>query len=392
MKYLIRARIEIDGVVDKHDVIGALFGQTEGLLPELDLRELQEKGRVGRIQVDMNAEGGKVRGEIKVPCNLDRVEVALIAALLETIDKVGPYSARVQLIKILDLRLEKLKKALERAKEILRTWHFEEIPEMKELLRELQSSVKSAELVEFGPEKLPAGPALEKSDLIIIVEGRADVLNLLRCGYNNVVAVEGARGSVPDSLRELVKNKTVVAFVDGDHAGDLIARELISTLKVDFVTKAPQGKEVEELTCKEIARSLEKKIQAQQFLEGLEEKKAVKEVATTPTGPQQAAISIEIPQKVVEEAKGLAGTLESLIYGADWTLVKRVPVRDLHQELKASGEGTISAVIFDGIVTQRIIDVASEKKIPLIVGARIGSIEKRGEGITILTLQDLIAQ
>jgi len=57
---VIRAKIEIEGVVDKPDVVGAIFGQTEGLLGEdLDLRELQRTGRVGRIQIAVKSEGDR---------------------------------------------------------------------------------------------------------------------------------------------------------------------------------------------------------------------------------------------------------------------------------------------------------------------------------------------
>ena len=47
-----QANFEIEGVVEKPDVIGAVFGQTEGLFgPELELRELQKSGRIGRIEI-----------------------------------------------------------------------------------------------------------------------------------------------------------------------------------------------------------------------------------------------------------------------------------------------------------------------------------------------------
>ncbi|MGB9831864.1 MAG: DNA primase DnaG, partial [Fervidicoccus fontis] len=217
MKYLIKAKIEIDGVVDKNDVIGALFGQTEGLLsPDLDLRELQDKGRIGRIAVDLKPQNGKIKGEIKIPSNLDKAETALIAALIETVDKVGPYNAKVQVTRIVDLRIEKLKKAVERAKELLKTWQSAEAPDVKDLLKEIQSSLKPAEIIEYGPEKLPAGSEIEKSDTLIIVEGRADVLNLLRYGYNNAIALEGAKGTIPESVKQLAsKKQKVIAFTDG---------------------------------------------------------------------------------------------------------------------------------------------------------------------------------
>jgi DNA primase len=53
-KYTIYARFDADGTVEKPDVIGAVFGQSEGLLgPDMELRELQKTGRVGRIDVEM---------------------------------------------------------------------------------------------------------------------------------------------------------------------------------------------------------------------------------------------------------------------------------------------------------------------------------------------------
>jgi len=47
-KYLIKANIAVDGIVDKHDIIGAIFGQTEGLFgEEFDLQVLQGQGQSG---------------------------------------------------------------------------------------------------------------------------------------------------------------------------------------------------------------------------------------------------------------------------------------------------------------------------------------------------------
>jgi DNA primase len=380
MKYLIKAKIEVDGIVDKHDVIGALFGQTEGLLsPELDLRELQDKGRIGRIQVDLKPQNGRIKGEVRIPSNLDKAETALLAALIETVDKVGPYNARVQVTRIIDLRIEKLKKAVERAKEILRTWQGATLPDPRELLKEIELSMKPPEIIEYGPEKLPAGPDVERSDTLIIVEGRADVLNLMRYGYTNTIAIEGAKGKIPETVKKLAeKKKKVIAFLDGDHVGQLLLKELIRSVKVDYIAPTPPGKEVEDLTGREINKALSSPIPVQQYLmEKAEEKK-------------EETIQIEIPDEVIEEAKKLQGTLEALLYDKEWKLIDRVPVRDLYEKIVGSNEGDIHAIIFDGIVTQRIVDAAAAKKIPLLIGARIGSIQKKGDEVTILTMNDII--
>lgn len=415
MKYLIRAKVEVDGIVDKNDVIGALFGQTEGLLsPELDLRELQDKGRIGRIQVDLKPSNGKIKGEIKIPSNLDKAETALIAALIETIDKVGPYGAKIQVVKIVDLRLEKLKKAVERAKELLKTWQTSEMPDIKNLLREIESVLKPAEIIEYGPEKLPAGSEVEKSDELIIVEGRADVLNLLRYGYNNAIAVEGAKESIPESVKQLAaKKKKVTAFVDGDHGGELILRTLLNSTKIDYVARAPHGKEVEDLVGKEIEQALAAAIPVEQYKAEMErkaERKAVEQpkaeipkISTEPqptaqiaveegvqVAPQPSPVTIEIPEKVLKEIGELRGTLEAILYDENWNQVARIPVRDLYNELDKIEPGKTKAVAFDGIVTQRIMDIASAKGVKLLIAARIGNVVKRGDGVTLLTMGDLL--
>jgi DNA primase len=410
MKYLIKAKIEIDGVVDKNDVIGALFGQTEGLLsPDLDLRELQDKGRIGRIAVDLKPQNGKIKGEIKIPSNLDKAETALIAALIETVDKVGPYNAKVQVTRIVDLRIEKLKKAVERAKELLKTWQSAEAPDVKDLLKEIQSSLKPAEIIEYGPEKLPAGSEIEKSDTLIIVEGRADVLNLLRYGYNNAIALEGAKGTIPESVKQLAsKKQKVIAFTDGDHAGELILRTLLNNVKIDLVAKTPQGKEVEDLTGKEIEMALQNAVPPQQFLSELEKREEKEEVTQkelekkeeklapqiTVTEEQQKPsmpLSIEIPENVMKDMNELKGTLEAILYDNNWNVVARVPVRDLYDTLSKLEANKVKTVVFDGIITQRLIDIASQKNVSYLIGARIGNVLKRDEKVVLLSMYDLLS-
>ncbi|AEM38277.1 TOPRIM domain-containing protein [Pyrolobus fumarii 1A] len=452
MKYLIRAKLEVDGIVDKHDVVGAIFGQTENLFGEdFDLRELQERGRIGRIQVDIRHVGSRTVGEVTVPSNLDRVETALLAAMLESVERVGPYRARIQVYDIIDVRAEKIKRIVERAKEILRTWAREKTPDLREVLREISESVKAAELVSYGPEGLPAGPDVDKAPEIIIVEGRADVLNLLRYGYRNVIALEGARGKIPETIIKLAKEKTAIAFVDGDHGGDLILMELLRAAPIDYVARAPPGKEVEELTGREIEKALRNKVPAKQYLETLEKRLKRRRAAPQPTPPappaqpqqpqaaqqpaapqptppqpappQPAAVQqpqppqqvvakpapptpppkveekppavkaevVELPESVIEEAKKLQGTLEALIYDRDWKLIEKVPVRLLAEKLEQSEPGKVFAVVFDGIVTQRLLDIAAKKGVKLLIGARIGNVEKRPEGVQMLTFNELIS-
>ena len=88
-KYIIKANIVIEGIVEKPDIVGAIFGQTEGLLgDDLDLRELQKTGRIGRIQVEVNNEGGHSIGLVLIPSSLNKVETSILAAGLEAVDRV----------------------------------------------------------------------------------------------------------------------------------------------------------------------------------------------------------------------------------------------------------------------------------------------------------------
>lgn len=215
LKYVIYADVEIKGLVEKPDVVGAIFGQTEGLLgDELDLRDLQKNGRIGRIEVDLTAKAGKTVGDIKLPSSLDMVETCILGAALETVDRVGPCEAHIHVQKVEDTRNLKRKAIVDRAKYLLRNLLNTEIPESKVISDTVRNEVKTAEIVGYGKDKLPAGPNLDRYDSIVFVEGRADVLNLLRNDISNVIAVGGA--VVNDTIIKLGKEKEITVFIDGD--------------------------------------------------------------------------------------------------------------------------------------------------------------------------------
>ncbi|RLG82593.1 MAG: DNA primase [Thermoprotei archaeon] len=404
-KYLVKARIVVEGIVEKPDVIGAIFGQTEGLLgDQLDLRQLQEKGRIGRIIVDIKTHGTKTVGEIIIPSNLDRIETALIAAMIESVDKVGPYPAKIEVVDIIDVRLEKIRKIVERAKQILTLWGRQKTPDIKEILHELEKVVKIPEVVKYGPEHLPAGPDVDKSDTLIIVEGRADVVNLLRYGYTNVIALGGAKPRIPETIINLTKSKKkVIVFVDGDHAGDLILKEILrSNMKIDYIARAPPGKEVEELTRSEIEEALKKAIPVKEYLEQIRHRKPQLRLEERVEKPAEAKIEgkkpvqiqtieevISIPKTIVDDIKGLSGTLEAILYDKEWKPVKRIPVRDLVNTVHELDPDTVTAIVFDGIVTQRLVDAVKEKNIKVIIGAKLGNITHKPSNVLILSFSDV---
>ena len=258
-KYLIHINLSAEGVVEKPDVVGAIFGQTEGLLGEdLDLRDLQRTGRVGRIDVQIASKKGETTGEILISTSLDRAETAILAASLETIDRVGPCVAHVSVKMIEDIRVSKRKKIVERAKEILIERFDDGTIDSDELLDDVRQTLRIEKVGTIGDEKLPAGPNVLESDAIIIVEGRADVINLLRYGIKNAVAVEGT--NIPRSVIDLTEKKTTTAFFDGDRGGELILRELLQVADIDYVAFSPRGKSVEDMTKKEVIKTLRNKV------------------------------------------------------------------------------------------------------------------------------------
>jgi DNA primase len=369
-KYVVLAAFEVEGVVEKPDVIGAIFGQTEGLFgPDLDLRELQKSGRVGRIEIQLESKHDKTIGTIMVPSSLDKVSTAIIAAAIESVDRIGPCTAKVTLQKVEDVREEKRKLILDKAKDILKKWVIEGSPSTDEMVKEVGGAIRSAEIVEFGPDKLPAGPDAQTSGSIIVVEGRADVLNLLRCGIKNAVAIEGTK--IPQTIITLCKNKEVTAFLDGDRGGDLILKELDQVTELDYLTRAPAGKEVEELTPKEIMKALRDR---------------AAHGAPKPE-PKPAVTKTVLPEIVVRKAQELKGTLEAAVFDESGKEIAHLPVSELANQLP-----TIEApytLVFDGVITQRILDIADQKSIKYVLGDRLSEIAKKPSDVMVLTISEL---
>jgi len=370
VKYVIRANFQVEGVVEKPDVIGAVFGQTEGLFgSELDLRELQKSGRIGRIEIELKSEKDKTTGTISIPTSLDRVSTAIVAASIESINRVGPCSAMVTLEKVEDVRDARRRAIIDRAKKILHEWTIETLPSTEEIFREVSEILRAAKVEKYGPEGLAAGPEIEGSKDIILVEGRADVINLLRNGIENAIAVEGAK--IPESIIKLCRGKEVTALLDGDRGGDLILKELLQVTGVKYVARAPQGKEVEELSLKQIKTALNKKVPIEK-IKGKKLKERQK---------------ILVPKQVVETVKALEGTLEAVLLNGKMKEIERLPVSKLAEKLQQV-EG-VDTLVFDGVITQRLVDIANEKKVKYVVAARISEAIKQPLNMRMLAFTDI---
>ena len=514
VKYLIYTSVDIGGLVEKPDVVGAIFGQTEGLLgDELDLRDLQKNGRIGRIEVDLKAREGRTVGTIKIPSSLDMVETCIVGASLESVDRIGPCEASLKVIKVEDTRNLKRKVLVDRAKHLLREFLVHEIPESKEISDMVRDEVKTAEITEYGPERLTAGPGVSKSNEVVFVEGRADVVNMLKNDMSNVIAIGGAK--VPPSLVELSKKKEVTVFLDGDRGGDIILNELVQGgAEIEFVARAPPGKEVEELTRKELIKCIRAKVAFEtgsfqknrryedkfRKFKSPEQKEAVapekgvewaepesekrEVVASQVQAPQAKPVApekfdmkrpeplkpvtpnvrieekrfdfrksefvrpseperrpfpefrkpepkaelkpepkleqkpevvkapepekreypelkrpepkkpepvaappppvIEVDRKFfMKELEELNNTLKARFYDDKHVLKTEMKVRDVIRTLESSSG--IDMIVFDGIITQRLVDLASSKGVKVLAGVKIGNVNKKPAGIEVVT-------
>lgn len=405
-------------MVDKPDVVGAVFGQTEGLLGEdLDLRELQRTGRIGRIQIVIRSAGGKSTGEVVIPVSLNKTATAILAASLETVDRVGPCTAKVTLEKLEDIRGAKRRKVVSRAISILKGWEEDISPGTDEIKTAVTKGSK-VQVSKYGPDNLPAGPGLTGSSEIIIVEGRADVINLMKCGIANTVAVEGTH--VPKSIVELTKKKgkRVIAFLDGDRGGDLILRELMQVAKVHSIARAPEGKEVEDLTRREVTKALQTQIPADQALALVKDRRAtstqkkrpVKKDTRTRREPRRPdsfrkpemaeerrapsrrrpvsrRVPVTVDEVYVSKIGEIKESFKALLFGDDKKVIVECGVAELAKTLEDQEE--VHAIVFDGVITQRLVDIASKKKTQLMVGAAVADIENKPSSMNIATFDDL---
>ncbi len=424
-KYLIKAKIRADGIIEKSDVVGAIFGQTEGLLgDELDLRELQRSARVGRIEVEIDSKNGKSDGMITLPTSLDKVETVILAAAFESIDRVGPCKATIKVDEVEDVRVSRRKQVIERAKQLLNDIMEKSKTEGESISDNVRQSIQVEEITTYGPDHCPAGPNIQESDAIIIVEGRRDVLNLLKYGIKNVIAVGGT--NVPRTVMDLTKEKITTVFVDGDRGGELILKELLQVADVDFIARAPQTREVEEIPQKLIMKALKNKIPREQYMDMYNikierddskqnqngddrQQKSKKELfqqkrrdrrdeqeqlqEEPQEKPQQQPLEPEPPEITPEKQKhyeqilnDISGSLKAVLFDTNGNELRKIPVRELTDEIKKDDH--VAAVVFDGIITQRLLDIAHNKNVREIVGIKLGNVVKLPKSVKVLTKND----
>ena len=431
VKYHVKLKFEVDGLVEKADIIGAIFGQTEGLLgPEMNLNELQKVSKVGRIEVNVDSKSNSAKGDALIPMSTDISTAALIAAAIESIDKVGPFQAKFYLLGIDDIRAIKKKIIVDRAKKIVQEWATKTISEGEEMLKDVYDASKPGRLTTFGKAQLACGVGVYDSDWIILVEGRADVINLLRAGYDNAIAIEGAK--IDETILKLTFNKRVIAFIDGDRAGDLILKELQGLVKIDKVYRAPSGREVEECTpleISEILKDVEQHIkniytnnlntdnQLQTRTNSQLSSSNQNQINTIDMGTSNNKSGNQIRKELVESNNNnnindikhgknksslnddeeiisiikqvfpeINETLEAIIFDKSLKTMIKLPVSEIVKKISNAQGGKI--LVLDGIITQRLIEAANKAGIQYIIGHRTSSLKKPNAEIRIQTFSE----
>ena len=371
VKYHVKLSFDVDGLVERADIIGAIFGQTEGLLgPEMNLNELQRVSKVGRIEVTTTSTENTTNGNVLLPMSTDVDTCALISAAIESIDKVGPFDCSFKLDAIDDVRASKKEDIVRRAKEIKQKWSTKSVSEGDTMLKDVHESI-AGKVTTYGPNKLPCSTGVFDSPWIILVEGRADILNLLRAGFDNALAINGA--TIDESIKEMCKSKKkIVAFLDGDRAGGMILQELKSVVNVDIELRADSGVEVEELTPQRVADILNDT--------NIEMKKLGTSPATMNEDDKSLATVIS---KIYPD---LNETLESVALDDKDNQLFKIPISELVNKL--STQTGVKCLILDGIITQRLLDNAKTSGIGCIVGHRAAKLSNLGD-VKIKTFTEL---
>ncbi|MAG11043.1 hypothetical protein CMI44_01910 [Candidatus Pacearchaeota archaeon] len=362
IKYLIHANFTAEGALEKPDVIGAIFGQTEGLLgADLEMRELQKEGKIGRIEVDLKRDKKMTTGIIKIPTALDQSETTLIGAAVETIERIGPCDSQIEVERIEDVRGSKRDYIIDRAKRLMQ--QIEGSTDSREISNTIKDSAKVAGIQEYGDDKLPSGDL--SGDEIIVVEGRADVLNLMRNGVNNVVAMNGTK--LPDSIRTLGEKKELTLFIDGDRGGKLIAKNATDNARVKYIATAPDGKEVEELTGKEAYMNLRKKVSVEEFFRrGGSFRALEKEQEYSKPETREIELDEKTRSKLKKISSDNKGSGKAVFLGPDLEMVEKISARALNNTLKRS-DARPSVIVVDGTVTNSAIRTAENAHVQIIV-------------------------
>ena len=208
------------------------------------------------------------------------------------------------------------------------------------------------------------GPDLEDSEEIIVVEGRADVMNMLKHGFSNIIGMNGT--NIPKTVIELSRKKIVTLFVDGDRGGDMIINSFMQQGHVDFIAKAPSGTEVEELSKKEINQALRAKVPIEEYDPSLKRESSTSRKAA-PSSPVD--VPSEIKEKVTPLVNDIIGTRGAFLVNNKFEILGRIPYKGVEDAIL--NLENIYMLVLDGLVTDEIAKAAEESEITYVIGSRL---------------------
>jgi len=175
--------------------------------------------------------------------------------------------------------------------------------------------------------------------------------------------------------------------------------------EIDFICRAPRGTEVEELSRKELIKCLRNKIPYEQT--NGKKVDVVKNDVKSSAPYESPKINVTVqdrrapepfkkPEPVVvkkverknleSELNDLNNTLKARLYDENYSIISEIKVRDVIKSLEERND--VKAIVFDGIVTQRLVDLANNKGVKTILGIKLGNVNKKPDGIEIKTREN----
>jgi DNA primase len=157
---------------------------------------------------------------------------------------------------------------------------------------------------------------------------------------------------------------------------------------VDYIAATPEGRSVEDMTYKEIMKALHNKTPVEQQENALDKKEQETETKRVVIQRKKTKAAKEEKEKTPNPFKSqleeLEGTFKARLFDKEKKVLKETTVRDLAKELKETSENA-NSVVFDGVITQRIVDIAKEKELEYVVGIKIGDVVKMPASLKVLT-------
>ena len=96
---------------------------------------------------------------------------------------------------------------------------------------------------------------------------------------------------------------------------------------------------------------------------------------------------VSVDDEYIKKIGEIKEAFKAVLFNADKEIVAECGVAELAKKLDELD--TVSTIVFDGVITQRLVDSAVKKSTRLIIGAAVADIENKTNGLQIVTFEDL---